>query len=112
MRKHNQIKMAGKVKVTGFTRFLLFLIIAAPLAYMGASYFNGQDGVENIKNIFNEGEKTEIPAEERSSSSSATASDDKIKDLRAEIKILKEEIKEKDQRIEDLYKQVKQLREQ
>lgn len=44
--------MSNKYKTTGCAKFFLVLIILAPLAYLGASYFNGQDGIENIKSIF------------------------------------------------------------
>lgn len=39
-------------KTTGCFRFALFMIILAPLAYLGASYYNGQDGLQNVKNLF------------------------------------------------------------
>ncbi len=45
--------MKKKYKATGFTRLLLFMIIFAPIVYVGASYYNGEDGIENIKNILN-----------------------------------------------------------
>jgi len=37
------------LKATGFTRFFLMLIIVAPIAYIAASFYNGQDGIQNIK---------------------------------------------------------------
>ena len=45
--------MARRVRLTVFSRFLIVMMILIPLAYLGASYFNGQDGVENIKSLFN-----------------------------------------------------------
>lgn len=42
-------------KTTGCFRFVLFIIILAPLAYLGASYYHGQDGIQNIKNLFSKG---------------------------------------------------------
>jgi len=41
-----------KFKLTGFARFFFVMIFLAPLAYIGASYANGEDGIENIKNLF------------------------------------------------------------
>lgn len=35
--------------MTGFARFVLFLLIVGPLAYLGASYYNGEDGWTNLK---------------------------------------------------------------
>ena len=43
--------MSSKYKATGCARFFLVLIILAPLAYLGASYYNGEDGIENVKNL-------------------------------------------------------------
>ncbi len=41
-----------KFKMTGFARFFIVMLILAPLAYIGASYANGQDGIENFKDLF------------------------------------------------------------
>ena len=43
--------MSSKYKATGCARFFLVLIVLAPLAYLGASYYNGEDGIENVKNL-------------------------------------------------------------
>lgn len=44
--------MAKPYRVTGCFRFFIFIAILAPLAYLGASYYNGQDGIQNLRNIF------------------------------------------------------------
>lgn len=41
-----------KFRLTGFARFFLVMIVLAPLAFLGASYYNGQDGIENLKKLF------------------------------------------------------------
>lgn len=43
--------MASKYKITGFARLLIFLIFFAPIAYIGASYYNGEDGIQKIKDL-------------------------------------------------------------
>jgi cell division protein FtsB len=53
--------MSTKYKTTGCAKFFLILVILAPLAYIGASYYNGQDGIENIKGIFGSGKNTVDP---------------------------------------------------
>jgi hypothetical protein len=63
--------MAARLKTTGFTRFLLMLIIVLPLAYIGASYYNGEDPVANIKSLFNK----EAPANTQEAEVPATAED-------------------------------------
>ncbi|MCB0688272.1 MAG: hypothetical protein KDC53_17160 [Saprospiraceae bacterium] len=59
--------MSTKYKTTGCAKFFLVLVILAPLAYLGASYYNGEDGLGNLKNIFRSGttvEDNETDAEE------------------------------------------------
>ena len=47
----------AKYKMTGFARFFIFLLIATPIVYLIASYYNGQDGLANMKSLFQGGEK-------------------------------------------------------
>ena len=48
--------MRKKYKLTGFSRLLIFLIFFTPLAYIGASYYNGEDGIAKIKALFEQNE--------------------------------------------------------
>ena len=41
-----------KYKATGCARFFVVMLILAPLAYVGASLYNGQDPIQNIKDLF------------------------------------------------------------
>ncbi len=41
----------SKYKITGFARFLIFMLFFAPLAYIGVSYYQGEDGIQNFKNL-------------------------------------------------------------
>ncbi|MCB0707021.1 MAG: hypothetical protein KDC34_17015 [Saprospiraceae bacterium] len=50
----------SKLRMTGFARFFFVMIIVVPIAYLGASWYNGEDGLQTIKNWFN----TEKPAEQ------------------------------------------------
>lgn len=43
--------MASRFKLTGFARFFFALVIIVPLAYFGASYLNGEDGLGNLKKM-------------------------------------------------------------
>jgi predicted nuclease with TOPRIM domain len=47
--------MATRTKMTPFARFFIMLLFVAPLAYLGAAYYNGEDGLQNIKDIFSSG---------------------------------------------------------
>ena len=40
-----------KLRMTPFARFFIVMLFLAPLAYIGASYYNGEDGIENIKKL-------------------------------------------------------------
>lgn len=37
-----------KVRLTGCARFFIIMIVLAPLAFIGASYYNGENGFENF----------------------------------------------------------------
>lgn len=65
--------MARKIRMTPFARFFIFLLIAAPLAFLGASYYRGEDGIAKIKSIIGllkgetqttEIQRTEMPTTE------------------------------------------------
>lgn len=49
-----------RFKVTGFTRFILIMIVLVPLAYVIASYYNGKDGIEELKKLV-KGQTTLLP---------------------------------------------------
>ena len=44
-----------KSRMTPFSRLLLFMVFIGPLAYIAASYYNGQDGIKNITTTFQKG---------------------------------------------------------
>lgn len=105
--------MAGKVKTTGFARFLLIMIIVAPLAYLGAAYYNGQDGVENIKKLFRgeETERNEGGSNDDSGSSSLFGGNlrKQVEELKAENAELKSRLAEQEAEIQQLKREVRLL---
>ncbi len=75
--------MGSKYKMTGCAKFFFVLIILAPLAYVGASYYNGQDGIQNIKNLLGMGsEQTREPS-----------GDEATTDLQEQIEKLQKDVK-------------------
>lgn len=44
--------MKKKYQITGFARLLIFMMLFSPIAYIGASYYQGEDGIEKIKSLF------------------------------------------------------------
>ena len=95
--------MKRKYKMTGCARFFIVLIILAPLAYLGASYYNGEDGIQNIKNLLGIGkERTETPRSDSSDDRQTKRLEDAIDDLEKENRQLKREIEQKDLEIQNL----------
>ena len=88
--------MANKVRLTGFTRFLLFMIFVVPIAYVGASYYNGEDGLQNIKELLNFGQKTEAVQAETPQSNTNTL------DCQTEIDKLQKRLERRERYIKDL----------
>jgi len=105
----------SKFKMTGFARFFIVMLILAPLAYIGASYANGEDGVENFKNLFKgkvsfgttqvddtpavaeTTKSVEIPAPSSTSSSQSNDSsdkDDRIRELQNQLEAKNKELEE------------------
>jgi len=54
--------MPKKYKVTGFARFVIVMLFIAPVAFLAASYFNGEDGMQNLKEML--GWSDEQPTEQ------------------------------------------------
>jgi len=100
--------MAQKYKMTGCAKFFIFIIIAAPLSYIGASYYNGVDPFAKLRSI-------EIFKKDGSSDNSKVKiinhNDVDNKALLKEIELKDEEIKflkKKIDKLEDLIKTQKE----
>ena len=93
--------MARRVKLTAFSRFLILLIFLVPGAYIGASYYNGQDGIQNIKEMLGMEEETSKPSPQNvtketrkkttSTSKSTNTGTYTNKDLEARIEVLEKD---------------------
>lgn len=85
----------ARTKLTAFSRLLIFLVIFLPLAYIGASYYNGEDPIGNIKGWLGmndaapgTGTETTAPAPTQSAPSTSTSNSggstfEEVKDLRS-----------------------------
>jgi cell division protein FtsB len=93
-----------KHKMSGCARLFIALIIIAPLAYLGASYYNGENGIENIKNLLGIGDKS-------SDNSDADTYQDTSIDLRKTISEKEARIRELEKEVERLKKENASLRE-
>lgn len=103
------------LKVTGFARFFLLMIIVAPLAYLGAAYYNGQDGVANLKKLLRiedaasaSTSEAEAPSEEARPVNQSPSSNALVEENRR----LKEELDYKNKRIDELYREIEALKQQ
>jgi rubrerythrin len=90
----------AKGKITGFGRLFIVLIILAPIAYFGASYLNGEDGVAKLQELIN-GEKTETTTRDRGESC-----EDQVLELKEENARLEELVKMKDRELKALREQI------
>ncbi len=99
-----------KFKLTGFARFFIAMLFIAPMAYLGASYYNGQDGIENIKVLLGLSEKVEAnhievedvaeeAVKEMPTQTKATPSKESANN---QVEKLKEDLSEKEDLIEKL----------
>ena len=98
--------MRPKYKVTGCARFIVFFIIFIPIVYFGAAFFRGEDGWQKMKDFYYGIVGKPVSDTGRNEDTRTTY---KIEDLqkeldeaRAEIRELRNIIKEKDKEIEKL----------
>lgn len=112
--------MRRKYKMTGCARFLIFLLIFTPLVLIGVSYYNGNNPIEQIKELLNiesdsntnTSTKT-IETGDTNNSSSGVSSEgilkstietqrNTIEELRKEVKDLEQQLKDKEREIQFL----------
>lgn len=82
--------MKNKYKITGFARLLIFMVFFAPLAYIGASYYQGEDGIAKIKSLFegNSNDSNSDTIEMRISKKKK-----EIKNLEVQLEVSKKDLK-------------------
>ncbi len=92
-----------KYKLTGFARFFIVLMFLAPIAYLAASYLNGEDGVENIRQLFSrdtdDAETTDALFPDR----------DKTLSQREELQMLRDSLRKQALEIQELKRQIRLL---
>ena len=125
--------MARRTRLTPFARFIIVMIIVAPLAYVGASYYNGEDGLQNLKELIGIAESepspqetaettTEIESAPSTSSGPETATPEEAasdmgyeelqnqySELKQENLDLKQKLREKELEIQELKRQIRLL---
>lgn len=58
--------MARRLKLTAFTRFLLVMVILVPLAFVGASLYNGKDPIVEAKKLLGMEQTTQTTQQTKS----------------------------------------------
>jgi hypothetical protein len=105
--------MPGKTKMTGFARFFILMLFVVPLAYIGASYYNGQDGIQNLKNLIgiesSGGNASADPKSEDGFTLFSKKGGKDLETLKTENADLKEIIREQDLEIAELKRQIRLL---
>lgn len=80
--------MRKKYKMTAFARLLIFMIIFTPLAYIGVSYYNGEDGIAKIKALFEQEGGGTIQAQIDAKNTEIDKLTKEIESLQADVKRL------------------------
>jgi len=105
-----------KYKLTGFARFFIVMLFLAPIAYLVASYINGEDGVHNIREFFGDEQTTtttnttteESGSDEPKESTSGLNTKDRD-ELESTIYDLRDSLRAKDLEIYELRRQIRLL---
>jgi uncharacterized protein YlxW (UPF0749 family) len=95
-------------KVTPFARFMLAMIIIIPLAFAGASYINGEDPVQNFKQLVGM-EQSAAPAKKpakKASKQNEKPDATSTEQLQKENQQLRKQLEQRDQAIKDLQKEL------
>lgn len=111
-----------RLKLTPFARFLIVMVFAAPVAYLAASYYNGEDGIQNLKELLGIGtqEKKEVPAVtdrpaiDAPDSDTATLNLQELQEAYSQLKQenaeLKETLRKQDLEIQELKREIRLLK--
>lgn len=117
-----------KFRVTGFTRFLLFLIIITPLAYFGVLFAKGEKMPSSLDEVIESFQKTTPVSSTKEESSTkpassavqdtepkanSTSTDSKdCEELEAELEDLEARYLRKSNKVDDLEAEVENLKKQ
>jgi len=96
--------MTKRIRLTGFARFLFVMVILVPAAYIGASYYNGEDGIHNIKKLLG------IESSNSGNSSTIERTNTKRNDISADKAGLEARIEALEQENRDLKVQIRDLK--
>ena len=106
--------MRRKYKITGCARFFIFLLIFTPIVLVGVSYYNGNNPLEQVKELLSI-ESTERTAEKSAPTKNTSSVSNEgilkstiesqkttIEELRKEVRDLEQALKDRDREIDFL----------
>lgn len=102
--------MARKLKLTGFARFFILLIILTPLAYLIASYANGEDGMKNLKQLLGIEQQVENSADGREDGKVFVSKAQEVQYLQEENQALRDSLRAKELEVHELRRQIRLLK--
>ena len=97
----------AKSQLTGFSRFLIFLVIAAPLIFFGVSYYKGEDPMKTLTAVF---EGNYVPSEQVEEMPAVDEAPTSQTLVNSELAKLRDENAFKEKRITDLYRENEKLK--
>lgn len=80
----------ARTRITGFTRFLLFLLVFLPAVWFGVNYYQGEDPVANFRELV--GLNTDETRARTQEPGNFRADADKIARLQRELAVAREEL--------------------
>ena len=102
----------AKTQLTGFARFLIFLVIAAPLIFFGVSYYKGEDPLQTLQEAFSQPEAEANEAPLPAPRGEITPPPVSQTEINSEIAKLRDELDFKEKRITDLDRENEELKQQ
>ncbi len=103
--------MKRRFRLTGFARFFIVMLFVIPLAYLGASYYRGEDGIQNIKNLLGLDKGTTATVTREPGGTSApgikNATGSELQEMKARIEALEKENRDLKVKIRDLELELK-----
>ena len=96
-----------RLKLTVFSRFLLFMLFFAPVAYIGISYYQGEDGLQKAKDVVTN--LSEKKVFDNSQTKKVAPTQNKI-DLDDQIQILRTRIEQLEKENEELKRALEEAR--
>ncbi len=102
--------MRRRFRLTGFARFLIVMLFIVPLAYLAASYYRGEDGIQNLKNLLGLHQEASPSANQSSGGGFKKVTSSELQELQNRVDQLEKENRDLKVKIRDLELELKATR--